>query len=273
MDILFQKDSYTCATLCDASRLSNHLRRASRLIILGAGYIGLEVAAKARQMGVDVLVLERESSILARVASKPIADRVMALHEDAGVRFRLGVSLSSIHENEGVFTSLTLVDNETFDGDLLLVGIGAVPNDEIARAAGIACDQGIIVDEACCTSHPAIYAIGDVTRQRLPDGGLLPRIESISNALDQARRASCAIAVYPVPPPEVPWFWSDQYATKLQIVGSRSSQDNVEILQTVIGEGLVVRHEKMGRLMALEAVNSPREFMLAKRELSNHLKD
>jgi 3-phenylpropionate/trans-cinnamate dioxygenase ferredoxin reductase subunit len=257
--------------LRDADQLAVKLRRASRLIVLGGGYIGLEVAATARKMGLDVVVLEREQALLARVASRAVADWVQAMHENAGVRFRLGAAVTALRSTNGVLTGLALANGEVLDGDLLLVGVGALPNDDLARHAGLTCEQGVVVDDMCRTSHPAVYAIGDVARVRMPNGHLAPRIESVANALDQARRVACSIVGSAPPPPETPWFWSEQYDTRLQIVGIRSAHATQVVRTRDDGHGLIVLYEQGDRLIAAETINSPRDFMIAKRAIAAHL--
>lgn len=152
--IIYLRDMRHAATLKD------RLAGARRMAALGGGYVGLEVAATARQLGVDVLVIEREPRLLARVASAPVSDFVRKLHQREGVKFRFNASVSAIEARQGRLAALVLEDGERIECDLLLVGIGAVPNDELAREAGLACEQGIVVDETSRTTHPRIYASG-----------------------------------------------------------------------------------------------------------------
>lgn len=251
-----------------AAALKDRLAGARRLAVLGGGYVGLEVAATARQLGLDVLVIERESRLLARVASAPVSEFVRMLHQREGVSFRLGASMSALEVRQGRLAALVLDSGERIDCDLLLVGIGAVPNDELAREAGLACEQGIVVDEAARTTDPHIYAIGDVTRRRVSAHELAPRIESVSNALDQARQVASAIAGRTVPAAETPWFWSEQYATKLQSVGLPSPTDMRIVRPSANGSGLTVLHLRDQVLRAAEMVNGGRDFLVAKRSIA-----
>lgn len=221
-----------------AAALKDWLAGARRMAVLGGGYVGLEVAATARQLGGDVLVIERESRLLARVASTPVSDFVRGLHQREGVEFRFGASVSALVARQGRLAALVLDDGERIECDPLLVGIGAVPNDELAREAGLVCEQGIVVDEASRTTHPHIYAIGDVSRRRASANELAPRVESVSNALDQARQAASAIAGRTVPAAKTPWFWSDQYAAKLQSVGLPKPTDTTIVRPSASGTSL-----------------------------------
>lgn len=261
--IIYLRDMRHAATLKD------RLAGARSMAVLGGGYVGLEVAATARQLGVDVLVIEREPRLLARVASAPVSDFVRKLHEREGVKLRFSASISAIEARQGRLAALVLEDGERIECDLFLVGIGAAPNDELAREAGLACEQGIVVDETSRTTHPHIYAIGDVTRRRVSANELAPRIESVSNALDQAKQVACAIVGRTVPLAEAPWFWSDQYATKLQIVGVTKPTDTMVVRPTACGGGLAVLHLRGKVLRAAEMVNSAREFLLAKRAIAS----
>ncbi len=252
-----------------AAALKDRLAGARRMAVLGGGYVGLEVAATARQLGVDVLVIEREPRLLARVASAPVSDFVLGLHQREGVQFRFRASVSVLESRQGRLAALVLDDGERIACDLLLVGIGAVPNDELAREAGLDCEQGIVVDATSRTSHPHIYAIGDVTRRRASENELAPRIESVSNALDQARQVASAMAGRTVPAAETPWFWSDQYATKLQSVGLPRPTDTTIVRPSASGSGLAVLHLRDNVLRAAETVNSARDFLLARRAIAS----
>lgn len=251
-----------------AAALKDQIGSACGMVILGGGYIGLEVAATARQLGVNVTVIEREPRLLSRVASQPVAAFVRDLHEREGVTFRLGVSLAGIETHGNRVAGLVLDDGSRLGCDLLLVGIGVLANDELAREAGLACEQGIVIDDASRTSNPHIHAIGDVARRRAPDGGIEARIESVSNALDQAKQAASAIAGRPVPAAETPWFWSDQYAARLQIVGIAKPTDTVVVRPAAAGDGLAVLHLRGDVLRAAEVINGPKDFFLAKRAVA-----
>lgn len=251
-----------------AAALKERLTSRCSMVILGGGYIGLEVAATARQLGIDVTVLEREPRLLSRVASQPVARFLREVHEREGVTFRFGMLLSRIETRCGRLSRLVLDDGSALECDLLLVGIGVLANDELAREAGLACEQGVVIDGVARTSDPHIYAIGDVARRRIPGGGVELRIESVSNALDQAKQVASAIAGRPVPPAETPWFWSDQYTARLQIVGLAKPTDTVVVRPAASPGGLTVLHLEEQVLRAAEVINGARDFLLAKRAVA-----
>lgn len=245
----------------DAEALKAALTPGKRLAVIGGGYIGLEVAASARALGCEAVVLERESRLLARVASEPLSDFFHAYHERHGVKFELGCGVEALEGQGGHVAGVRLGDGRTIACDAVLVGVGAQPNIELAQAAGLKCGNGVVVDLEARTSDPAIFAIGDCTFRPLPLYGLDFRLESVPNALEQARQAACAICGRPAPAPETPWFWSDQYDLKLQIAGLAFERDERVIRGDVAAAKFAVFHLKGGRITAVEAVNAPAEFM------------
>jgi 3-phenylpropionate/trans-cinnamate dioxygenase ferredoxin reductase subunit len=247
-------------TADDAEALKRALTPGKRLAVIGGGYIGLEAAASARALGCEVAVLEREDRLLARVASHPLSDFFQAYHQGRGVEFDIGASAVAI-EGEAAVRAVRLADGRDIPCDLVLVGVGAIPNDELAKAAGLECRDGVVVDIHARTSDPAIFAIGDVTRRPMPLYGREWRLESVPNALEQAKQAASAIAGRPPPPPEVPWFWSDQYDVKLQIAGVPFEADDLLVRGDPTSANFAVFHMKGERIMAVEAVNAPAEFM------------
>lgn len=248
----------------DAGALQAALAPGRRLAVVGGGYIGLEVAASARALGLEVCLLEREPRLLARVASAPLAAFFEALHVQNGVRIVRGARLAQFEGGPAV-TALTMEDDSRLPCDVALVGVGAEPRDELARAAGLACENGIVVDEQARTNDPAIFAVGDLSWRPLPVyGGRRCRLESVPNALEQARQAASAIAGTPPPAPEVPWFWSDQYQAKLQIAGLPFDANRQVLRGDPQAGKFAVWHLAGERVMAVEAVNSPLDFMAAK---------
>lgn len=248
--------------LADAERLRAALRPGARIVIVGAGYVGLEVAASARLLGCEVVVLEREARVLPRVASETLSTFYTDRHRAEGVDIICGADVVGI-EDEG--RRVRLADGGAFEADAVLVGVGARACDDLAIAAGLACADGVRVDEHARTSARNVYAIGDCTRAPAPLYGVDARIESVPNALLQAKQAAAAIAGAPPPPAEVPWFWSDQYDVKLQIVGLPHAVDR----QIVRGEpnsgALAVFHLSQGVLQAVEAINAPQAFMIGRK--------
>lgn len=255
--------------ISDAQVLRKALQSGQRLVIVGAGYIGLETAATARGLGLEVTVIEREVRPLFRVASPALSAYFETRHRAAGVHFELQApAIESIQGHNGAVRSVTLADGRSLPADLVLIGIGAVPNDALAREAGLACDQGVVVDAAARTSDPLIFAIGDVSHRPLPLYGRTARLESVANALEQARIAACAITGRPAPGPEVPWFWSDQYNDKLQIAGLPFDADQIVQRVNAAANRMAFFHLQDQRVVAVEAVNAAQEFLVGKKLIS-----
>jgi len=253
----------------DAEALKAALRPGVRMAVVGGGYIGLEAAASGRALGAEVFVVEREERLLARVACEQLSSFFQDYHEQRGVRFVLGASVTGFAGEGGRLTGVTLTDGRTLSCDVALVGVGAAPNDEIARDAGLECARGVVVDLQARTSDPAIYAIGDVTHRPLPLYDRMFRLESVPNALEQAKQAACAITGRPAPPAETPWFWSDQYDLKLQIAGLAFDVDRVLVRGDPASGKFAVFHLKGDQLQAVEAVNAPPEFMAGRQFIQN----
>ena len=245
----------------DADALKTALRPNAALAVIGGGYVGLEVAASATALGCRAVVLERESRLLARVASAPMASFFQAYHQSRGVRIVTGVNVTGFVGERGRVTGVTLADGSTVACDAALVGVGAIPNVELARDAGLDCADGVVVDLEARTSDPAIHAIGDVTHRPMPLYDRNFRLESVPNALEQARQAACAITGRPAPAPEAPWFWSDQFDLKLQIAGVPFDADQLVLRGSPDAPPLAAFHLRGGRVRAVEAVNAPAEFM------------
>ena len=249
------------------ARLRPMLDDARRIVIIGGGYIGLEVAAVVRGEGRDVIVLEALDRVLKRVTGPPISDFYTDYHRERGVDVRLGARILGI-ERAGAGAVVRLEPDERIAADLVLVATGARANDEIARAAGIACEDGILVDEQARTSAPDIYAIGDCTRFPSRRYGRRLRLESVQNAIDQAKAAAGAILGTPQPYDPVPWFWSDQYDLKLQMAGISDGYDDVAIVGDVAAKRFSVEYRRAGRLIAVDAVNDARAHMLSRRRIA-----
>ncbi len=252
-------------TLAHAEALSTLLSGTTSVAIVGGGWIGLEVAASAREAGAAVTVLEREERLLTRVASAELADALTQRHLSAGVEIRTGVTVTGLRAGaDGHVAAVTLADSSEVAADLVLIAIGAVPDDELARSAGLRCEDGIVVDAATRTDDPRIFAIGDVASQSL---GLLNagsvRLESIPSAIEQARQAVAAILEDEPPVVEVPWFWSDQFDQKIQIAGLLQDVDRT-VVRDRQPDRLSVVHLHGDRLVAIEAVNATRDFVAAR---------
>jgi len=251
-------------TLADAERLKSALRPGLRLAVVGGGYVGLEAAASARALGAEAVVIERMDRVLARVASPTLSAFFSACHRAHGVGILTAATVTGF-EDGGV----RLDDGRLVEADVVLIGIGALARDGLARAAGLACDNGVVVDETAQTSDPAIWAIGDVTFRPVPvHGGRRHRLESVPNALEQAKQAAASITGRPAPPPEVPWFWSDQYDVKLQIAGLPDGADHQLVRGDIEDGSFAVFHLVGNRIVCVEAVNAPAEFMAGRQMIA-----
>jgi 3-phenylpropionate/trans-cinnamate dioxygenase ferredoxin reductase subunit len=252
----------TLRTLADADRLRTLPRQGARIAIIGAGYIGLEVAASARLLGADVVVIEREARVLARVASTALSEYFHRRHASAGVRIVLNAAVEAFDGHAGRVSAVRLTDGSAAPCDAVLVGVGAAPNDALAREAGLDCADGIIVDANARTSDPSIHAIGDCTRRPLPLYQRTGRLESVPNALEQAKQAAADLCGRAPPSPEVPWFWSDQYDTRLQIAGLPFDVEETAIRGDPAAGSFAIFHlTQDGTVQAVEAVNAPTDFM------------
>ena len=257
----------------DAIAIRTTARNVNSVIIIGGGYIGLEVAASLRQMGLDVSVIEMADRLLARVASPPVAELLNDLHAEHGVSVYTGISVDKITNRDGQFTGVTLADGTVLNGDMLIVGIGVIPDSELAQQAGIETEHhdggAILVNASMQTSNPNIIAMGDVALQR----GHSLRIESVHNAQDTAARAAAAIMSEAPPRDQAPWFWSDQYDANLQSVGIVATGDN-DIYQIMRpGENdtsVSFWSYRDQELIAVEAVRDSKNFMLGKKCLESN---
>ncbi|ADU13187.1 NAD(P)/FAD-dependent oxidoreductase [Asticcacaulis excentricus] len=252
-------------TIVDAEWLKPHLKAGQRIGLIGAGYVGLEVAASARKLGSAVTVFERESRILARVASPVLSDAFTHIHGDNGVTLITGAEVVRVSA-EGDLRCVHMADDSVHRFDVLLVGIGALPADDLAQAAGIACANGIVVNHEARTSVPDVFAIGDVTsREVKPWYEGRYRLESVPSALEQAKQAAAAITGFKAPPPEVPWFWSDQYDYKLQIAGlMRPGAKLITRGDPMTGAFSVFHLNTNQQVICVESVNRPADFMAGK---------
>ncbi|MFG1239441.1 FAD-dependent oxidoreductase [Xanthobacter autotrophicus DSM 597] len=254
---------YELRSLADADRLEGEIRPGRRLLVLGGGYVGLETAAVAAKAGVTVTVVERAPRILERVACAETSDAIRALHAGHGVRILEGRSVAQVEAREGTVAAVTLDDGTRLEVDAVLVGIGVLPRDELARAAGLTCDNGIVVDAHGRTSVGGIWAAGDCAS--FPFQGVPTRLESVQNAVDQAECAADDMLGHTRSYAPVPWFWSDQYEMKLQIVGLNRGYDAVLRRQSERGESLWYFRD--GRMIAVDALNDARTYMAAKKLL------
>jgi len=250
----------------DVLALRGAFAQAKSLAVVGGGYIGLEVAAVAAKAGLAVTVIEMAPRCLARVTAPEVSDFFECVHREEGVVIRTDVGVSGFEGADGVLTGVRLATGEVVPSDLAVVGIGILPNVELAAEAGLEVDNGIVVDAYARTSDPAVFALGDCAN--LPSGvvGARLRLESVQNAIDQAKHAAAAIAGQPKPYDEVPWFWSDQYDLKLQIAGISAGYDQLVVRgNPEEGRSFAAFYLKDGVVIAVDAVNAVPEFMIGKK--------
>jgi 3-phenylpropionate/trans-cinnamate dioxygenase ferredoxin reductase subunit len=247
----------------DVHRIRDDMERSRSVVIVGAGYIGLEVAAVARQRGNAVTVLEMADRVMSRVVSPVVSEFYQQQHLTQGVELRLSTALRGFAGNKRVESVLTQ-DGEVVPADVVVIGIGIVPNTELAGAAGLEVDNGIVVDTRCRTGDPNIHAIGDCTSHPNAIYGRRIRLESVHNALEQAKTAAMDICGDAEEYTQVPWFWSDQYDLKLQIAGLSESYDQVVIRGDREQKSFSCLYLRDGVLIACDAINAPRDFMQSK---------
>jgi 3-phenylpropionate/trans-cinnamate dioxygenase ferredoxin reductase component len=251
----------------DVRRLRGPLDAAKRVVIVGGGYIGLEVAAVARGEGRDVTVLEAEERVMKRVTSPVISSFMQDFHRGRGVDIRLGARLAAI-EGGATVAQVKLADGQMLPADLVLLAVGAKPNDDLAAEAGLACQDGIVVDEQGRTSDGAIHAAGDCTRFPSRRYGRNLRLECVQNAIDQAKAVAADILGKPQPYDPVPWFWSDQYELKLQMAGLSEGYDDARTVGDVSAARFSVEYRRNGRLIAVDAVNDGRAYMSGRKRIA-----
>jgi len=254
-------------TLDDSDRLRSILSVSGRIIIIGAGYVGLEVAAVARKAGRDVLVVEMAQRPLSRVAPAAISDFYERIHREAGVDFRFGAGVEAIIGRDGAAAAAALDTGEEIACGAILVGIGAAPSVALAVDAGLAVDNGVVVDEHARTSDPSIFAAGDCANFPSPRYGRRLRLESVPNAIEQAKVAAANIAGGSAVHDSLPWFWSDQYDVKLQTAGLGDGADSAIIRGDPATRAFSVWRMKDGAPLSVDAVNDPASFAAARRIL------
>ena len=254
----------------DAQAIAQQMERCSEhkreLIVIGGGFIGLEVAATARKKGLSVTVLEAAPRLLGRVLAPVLSDWYAQLHRDHGVKLVLDARIDDFETGpDGAVFAVRMADGTRHPEGLVVVGVGVAANDQLAVTAGLACDRGIVVDACGRTSDPLIMAAGDCTARRLADGNLL-RLESVQNATEQGKSAAAALLGVDRPFTATPWFWSDQYDKKLQMAGlSMGANDWVVRGDMGLGASFSVYHFKSGRLLAVDSINASKDHLQARK--------
>ncbi len=251
-------------TAADVDAVRPRFVAGAKLVVIGAGYIGLEVAAVARQKGLDVTVLEAAPRPLARVTSPEISGFFLDEHTAQGVRFVLGGQAALLKGKDQV-SGVVLADGTEFPADLVIAGIGVIPETTLAQQCGLGVDNGIVTDVACRSADPNVFAIGDCAARPMAHyDNRMARLESVHSAIEGAKIVAAAILGQAPPPLEAPWFWSDQYDLKLQIAGLFQGYDQIAVRGDMGNRAFAAFYYKGERLIAVDAVNRPGEFLGAK---------
>ncbi len=258
-------------TMADVNAIRAQVAPGKRAVIVGAGYIGLESAATFRKLGLEVTVIEMMDRVMSRVVAPEMSRFYAGEHLAHGVSILIGKRVSALLGDTRV-NAVECTDGTRVPADLVLIGIGLVPNTELANAAGLRCEDGIAVDEHCRTSDPNVYAIGDCCSHPSPRYGRRIRLESVDNAFEQARTAAANICGRVLTHDKTPWFWSDQYELKLQIVGLCQGYDSVVIRGDPAERAFSCCYLQGGELIALDAVNHVKDFMAARKLIGEHVK-
>jgi len=258
---------YYLRNLADVEQIQPYIDVGNSAVIIGGGYIGLEAGAVLRQIGMRVTVLEALPRVLQRVTAPVVSTFYERLHYQKGVHIMTSSLVTSIEGDEWV-ERVFCADGSEFDANLVIIAVGVLPNTGLAEHAGLRVEDGILVDEYARTSDPDIVAAGDCTRHFNPIYQRRVRLESVQNAMDQARTAAATLNGNPEPYHALPWFWSDQYEVKLQIAGLSQGYDNIIVRGNPdSGESFAVFYYEGDHLLAVDAVNRPGEFMLGKKLL------
>ncbi len=260
-------------TLADVEAMQDKFTTGARLVVIGGGYVGLETAAVAVENGLKVTVLVARPTPLGRVTSPDVGNFFKGVHREAGVTLCCSTGVESIEDTAGDGQVAAVVTDSGYRvlADIVVVGIGLLPNVELAGSAGVVCDDGIVVDEYGRTSVNNIYAAGDCANHPNPIYQRRLRLESVQNALDQGKAVAATICGKDKPYAQVPWFWSDQYDLKLQTAGINCGYDQTVVRGEMASRSFAVFYLRQGRLLAVDAINRPAEFVVARNILSKGL--
>jgi 3-phenylpropionate/trans-cinnamate dioxygenase ferredoxin reductase component len=260
--------------IADSLAIGAAIRRCAaegrRVVIVGGGFIGLEVAAGARKLGAEASVLEGLPRLMSRVTAPVVSDAFAQLHREHDVQLIFNAQVAEIVGHEGHVAAVRTADGHEYPAGAVIVGIGVLPDDFLARSAGLACERGIVVDDCSRTSDPLIVAAGDCTARRLPDGELV-RLESVQNAIEQGKSAAAALMGRSRPFVSTPWFWSDQFDVKLQMVGLSRGYDQVVTRGDLQKRAFSAFYYRAGRLLAVDSLNRVSDHMQSKRLLDHGL--
>ncbi len=255
----------------DIEAIRAGLDGARRVVIIGAGYIGLETAASLRKLGIEVTVLETAERVLERVTAPQVSVFYDRVHREEGVDLRTGVTVTAIEGDDRV-RGVRLADGGFVDADLVIIGIGVVPNTELAEAAGLTVDNGVVIDDHCRTDDPDIVAAGDCASHVMARYGRRLRLESVPNAGEHAKVAAATMCGKAKSISALPWFWSDQYELKLQIAGLNDGYDSVVLRgDPAAGRDFACFYFDGEQMIAADCVNRPKEFMFSRRAIGERL--
>jgi 3-phenylpropionate/trans-cinnamate dioxygenase ferredoxin reductase subunit len=258
-------------TMADINAIRADLSSTRHVVIIGAGYIGLETAASLRKLGIAVTVLESAERVLERVTAPVVSEFYARVHREEGVNLRAQTTLSAIVGDQRV-QGVALDTGEVIPADLVIVGIGVIPNTELAAAVGLTVDNGIVINAHAVSSDPDIVAAGDCASFTCPRYGRQMRLESVPNAAEHAKVAAATLCGKTKQISALPWFWSDQYDLKLQIAGLNTGYDAIEVIgDPTTGRSFTCLYFRESRLIAADCINSPQEFMRRKMALTESL--
>ena len=263
------KNLFYLRQIADVLSMHQQISADKEMILIGGGYIGLEVASAMIELGLKVTILEAEERILQRVTSPEVSKFYNDFHSKKGVRIICNAKVTNLNAENQMITSVSLESGESLEVDIVLVGIGAVPNTQLADSIGLECSNGIKTDQYCRTSIPNILALGDCASSFNTLFNYEFRLESVPNALAQSKVVSSSIVGNELFNNEMPWFWSDQYDLKLQMAGLSSGYDECHIIGDIDAAEFIACYGKDGYLIAVDSVNKSKQFMLFKRALAN----
>ena len=263
------KNLFYLRQITDVLSMHQQIRADNEMILIGGGYIGLEVASAMIELGLKVTILEAEERILQRVTSPEVSKFYNDFHSKKGVKIICNAKVTNLNAEKQMINSVSLESGESLAADIVLVGIGAIPNTQLADSIGLECSNGIKTDQYCRTSIPNILALGDCAFSLNTLFNYEFRLESVPNALAQSKVVSSSIVGNELFNNEMPWFWSDQYDLKLQMAGLSSGYDECHIIGDIDAAEFIACYGKDGYLIAVDSVNKSKQFMLFKRALAN----
>lgn len=263
---------YTLRSIADTDRIRAACGAGTRLVIIGGGYIGLEVAATLRERGAEVTVLEMAGRVMSRVTCPQVSAFYEAEHARHGVHIRCNEQVRALHGDAGTGRVRAVITEGGAEhpADVVIIGVGVAPADELARAAGLECENGVMTDAHCRTSDEAIYAAGDCASHLNRLYGRHLRLESVDNAFEQGTTVAINLLGTPTPHDKLPWFWSDQFDLKLIIVGVADGYDTTIVRGAPASRSFSVCYLRGGELVAIDSINTPKDQMAARRLIAAH---